>query len=206
MAKRASSLPPKNQKVKGFQGKPRPKKANSKITLLIVIVVIVLGLLVVGAFQVLGGRGSAQAAIQVDEGSLQSTSIEAGQEQTSVVAEVDQEDRYLGPESDPETLLLAEAGQIGKPTLVWFHADWCQICQRVKPEVVQLGQAYEGKVQFVRINLSRENSRAAVQRLGVRATPTFVLFDAEGQIRGNVPGWPGYNAFTSAFEQLLPQS
>jgi thioredoxin-related protein len=61
-------------------------------------------------------------------------------------------------------------------------------------------------VQFVRINLSRENSRAAVQRLGVRATPTFVLFDAEGQIRGNVPGWPGYNAFTSAFEQLLPQS
>lgn len=73
----------------------------------------------------------------------------------------------------------------------------------MKPEVVNLGQEYDGKVKFVRLNVDHAESREAIRRYGVRATPTFVLLDAKGQIRGNVPGWPGYQAFTDAFEQLL---
>ena len=51
----------------------------------------------------------------------------------------DPETKFLGQPTDPDGLALAEAGQAGQPTLVWFHADWCQICQQVKPEVVNLG-------------------------------------------------------------------
>ena len=68
---------------------------------------------------------------------------------------------------------------------------------------MNLGQEYEGKVKFVRLNVDHSESRAAAGRYGVRATPTFVLIDEQGQVRGNVPGWPGYQAFTNAFEQLL---
>jgi thioredoxin 1 len=118
----------------------------------------------------------------------------------------DRETRYLGQPTDPDGLALAEAGQTGQPTLVWFHADWCHICQRVKPEVVNLGQEFENKVKIVRLNVDDHASRAALQRYGVRATPTFVLLDAAGQVRGNVPGWPGYQAFVNAFNQLLTQS
>ncbi len=71
---------------------------------------------------------------------------------------------------------------------------------------MHLGQEFEGDIEFVRINLSNDNSRAAVQRYGVRATPTFVLFDQTGEVRGQIPGWPGYTAFTDAFEQLLADS
>jgi thioredoxin-related protein len=73
----------------------------------------------------------------------------------------------------------------------------------VKPQVVDLGEEFDGKVKIVRLNVDHAESRDAARRYGVRATPTFVLFDARGQIRGNVPGWPGYQAFTNAFEQLL---
>ena len=86
---------------------------------------------------------------------------------------------------------------------MWFHADWCHICQRVKPEVIDLGEQYDGKVKIVRLNVDYGESRAAIRQYGVRVTPTFVLFDANGQLRGNVPGWPGYQAFTNAFDQLL---
>jgi thioredoxin-related protein len=73
----------------------------------------------------------------------------------------------------------------------------------VKPEVVNLGEQYDGKVKIVRLNVDHGESRGATQRYGVRATPTFVLFDEAGQVRGQVPGWPGYQAFTNAFDQLL---
>ena len=123
-----------------------------------------------------------------------------------VSGDADPETRFLGQPTDPDGLTLAEAGQVGQPTLVWFHADWCHICQQVKPEVVNLGQEFEGKVKIVRLNVDDGASRAALQRYGVRATPTFVLLDAAGEVRGNVPGWPGYQAFVNAFNQLLTQS
>ena len=113
--------------------------------------------------------------------------------------------RYLGRSIDPDGLALAEAGQAGQPTLVWFHADWCHVCQQVKPDVVNLGQEFEGKVKFVRLNVDDPASRSAVQRYGVRATPTFVLLDNAGQVKSNVPGWPGYQAFVDGFNLLLAQ-
>jgi thiol-disulfide isomerase/thioredoxin len=132
-------------------------------------------------------------------------------QQTAAAAPVaddtaDPETRYLGQPTDPNGLAVAEAGQVGQPTLVWFHADWCHVCQQVKPEVVNLGQEFEGKVKFVRLNVDDRESQAAMRRYGVRATPTFVLLDSAGQVRGNVPGWPGFQAFVEAFDQLMSQS
>lgn len=118
----------------------------------------------------------------------------------------DPEIRYLGMPTNPDGLVLAETGQIDQPTLVWFHADWCHVCQQVKPEVVELGREFEGKVKFVRLDVDDRESQAAVRRYGVRATPTFVLLDTTGEVRGNVPGWPGYQAFVNAFTQLLTPS
>jgi thioredoxin-related protein len=71
---------------------------------------------------------------------------------------------------------------------------------------VNLGEQYDGKVKIVRLNVDHGESLTAIRQYGVRATPTFVLFDANGQLRGNVPGWPGYQALTNAFEQLLAGS
>lgn len=68
---------------------------------------------------------------------------------------------------------------------------------------MNLGEEYDGRAKIVRMNIDHAESRDAVRRYGVRATPTFVLLDANGQLRGNVPGWPGYQALTNAFEQLL---
>jgi len=70
---------------------------------------------------------------------------------------------------------------------------------------VNLAATYEKRVKIVQINIDSSNGRLPVQRYGVRGTPTFILFDAEGKIRGQVPGWPGYEALTQAFDQLLAE-
>ena len=68
---------------------------------------------------------------------------------------------------------------------------------------MNLGEQYDGKVKIVRLNVDHGESSAAVRRYGVRATPTFVLFDEAGELRGNVAGWPGLQALTGAFDTLL---
>lgn len=43
---------------------------------------------------------------------------------TNLEPAANRETQYLGAPSDPAKVSLAEAGQLGQPTLVWFHADW----------------------------------------------------------------------------------
>ncbi len=87
-------------KGRGFQGSAAPKKSKNGLILGLGVGVIVLALLGFGMFQL--GSGSSSSA----------------------AAPLDGETQYLGLDSDPDKLLLAEAGSLGKPTLVFFHADW----------------------------------------------------------------------------------
>lgn len=203
-------------KRRGKNKDNRQKKSASYLVL--GVGVLVVGLIALGMTQVLDigpAQSAHQTALQTEATNLQSTSLENAHqvnaapdnslETDGVETVVDREIRYLGPPSDPATMTLAEAGDMEQPTLVWFHADWCHVCQQIKPDMVDLGEEYDGKVKVVRLNIDYAENRATVQRYGVRATPTFVLFDADGQIRGNVPGWPGYDTFTNAFDELLSE-
>ena len=93
---------------------PKAQKSNSTY-LAIGVGVIVLGLLAFGTYQFLGGRN-------------QTYSIpgNASGQNTDTVTETvaNRETQFLGAPSDPARVSLAEAGQLGQPTLVWFHADW----------------------------------------------------------------------------------
>jgi hypothetical protein len=90
----------------------------------------VLGLLASGTFQLFGpvqsqGTNTA-AAIAAGNETLESVSLDKGRSLESVAAApvTDRETRYLGPATDAAALTQAEAGRIGQPTLVFFHADW----------------------------------------------------------------------------------
>ena len=74
------------------------------------------------------------------------------------------------------------------------------------PEVVNLGEKFAGKVGFVRMNVDHPESRTGVQKYGVRATPTFVILDAKGNVLTSVAGYPGYDQFEQALSQLLGES
>ena len=70
---------------------------------------------------------------------------------------------------------------------------------------MDLGEQYHGQVNFVKINIGDSDGRPVGNRYGVRATPTFLLLDANGDLLANAPGWPGVSAFQQAFDSLLGQ-
>jgi thioredoxin 1 len=76
----------------------------------------------------------------------------------------------------------------GKPVLVEFSQTHCPSCVVLKPVVEGIRKDYEGRATVAIYQIDRlgdypegEAVRALGSRLGVRATPTFVVLDAQGQ-------------------------
>ncbi|MFQ5592679.1 MAG: thioredoxin family protein [Anaerolineae bacterium] len=98
---------------------------------------------------------------------------------------------------------MAEAGQLGEPALIWFHADWCQVCQTIRPNVAQMERDWDGKVRLVRLNVDRPAVRDAARRYRVRGTPTFVFISQSGKVIDNMAGWPGRARVEQTLNSLL---
>lgn len=79
-----------------------------------------------------------------------------------------------------------------KPMVVVVYADWCPLCQRLKPVLALINDNYKDKIQFVRLDLTTEattaKSRTLARSLGLESffdknqgtTSLVVIKDASG--------------------------
>ena len=66
--------------------------------------------------------------------------------------------------------------QSSLPVFVDFWAEWCGPCRMVSPVVEELAQEYEGKVNFVKVNIDVEDVREVASKYNVFSIPTLTLF------------------------------
>ena len=73
-------------------------------------------------------------------------------------------------DSDFEQMVL----QAEKPVLMDFWATWCQPCLMVAPIIDELAEEYDGKVNFVKLDVD-QNPKTAT-RYGIMSIPTLLIF------------------------------
>ncbi|KAK3996404.1 thioredoxin-like protein [Cladorrhinum sp. PSN332] len=82
-----------------------------------------------------------------------------------------------------------------------FHADWCGPCKMIAPHFEGLAGKYTkpNKIAFVKVNV--DNQQAIAQQYGVRAMPTFLVFNNSSVI--NTIQGANPPALTAAVEKAI---
>jgi len=86
------------------------------------------------------------------------------------------------------------------PVFVDFWAEWCGPCRSVSPVVEELSVEYDGKVDFVKINVD-ENGELA-QKYNVFSIPTLAIFK-DGKIVSQKVGASTKESFKTMIDGSL---
>ena len=76
----------------------------------------------------------------------------------------------------------------GRPTVVEFYANWCEVCHGMAPAMAELERTYRRQLDVVLLNVDNPMWEEEIQRYGVRGLPTLLLLDAQGRQRGESLG------------------
>ena len=50
-----------------------------------------------------------------------------------------------------------------EPLVAVVYADWCPLCQKLKPVLARINERYNGKIRFVRLDMTSEKTVAAAK-------------------------------------------
>ena len=84
---------------------------------------------------------------------------------------------------DPQTALTN-----GRPTLIEFYADWCQVCREMAPSMLALERRSRERLDVVLVNVDNPRWQDLVDRYDVNGIPQLNLFNAEGEPKGRSLG------------------
>lgn len=96
-----------------------------------------------------------------------------------------------------------EVMQSQVPVFVDFWAEWCGPCRMVSPVIEELANEYEGKVNFVKVNVDENNELAS--KYSVFSIPTLAIF-SKGQIVAQQVGAASKGSYKSMIDKTLEKN
>jgi thioredoxin 1 len=87
-----------------------------------------------------------------------------------------------------------------KPVLVDFWATWCKPCQMIAPVLDELSKEYDGKVDFLKLDVDHNPQTAA--KYSVMSIPTILIFKG-GQPVSHMVGFKSKADVTRKLEDAL---
>ena len=66
-----------------------------------------------------------------------------------------------------------------RPAIIDFYATWCRPCKMTAPVVEELAKDYQGKIDFYKVDVDKEQELAAT--FGIESIPTILFIPAKGK-------------------------
>ena len=93
----------------------------------------------------------------------------------------------------------------GKPTIIEFYADWCEVCQEMAPSMLNFKDKYENKIDVVLLNVDNDQWTDLYNKYEVSGIPQLNLFDKLGLIKGKFVGFKNENQLNQIADYLLSE-
>ena len=87
-----------------------------------------------------------------------------------------------------------------KPVFVDFWAQWCGPCRMVGPVVEELAGDYDGKVNFVKVNV--DNAQEIAQKYNIFSIPTLILLN-KGEVIAQQVGAGSKETYQNMIDRAL---
>lgn len=91
---------------------------------------------------------------------------------------------------------LSESKRANKLTMVFFHADWCTYCQKMKSTTMKSPSVAKALDAVVPVSLNIESDgKKLKEKFDLRMFPAFVFVEPSGEIFGQMGGYMGATLF-----------
>lgn len=65
-----------------------------------------------------------------------------------------------------------------RPVIIDFYATWCRPCKMTAPVVEELAKEYQGKIDFYKVDIEKEQE--LTETFGIQSVPTFLFIPTKG--------------------------
>ena len=91
----------------------------------------------------------------------------------------------------------------GKPTYLEFYAEWCEICKEMAPEVTELTKNFDGKINFVFLNVDSPKWNKYIKQFNVNGIPQINIIDSNSNIKATFTGLQEEKILKDSLNYLL---
>ena len=116
----------------------------------------------------------ADNAQQVDK-KASSLETNAGDGKVNYLTTSDFKKKVMDYEKHPEEWVFVGS----RPAIIDFYATWCRPCKMTASVVEELAKDYQGKIDFYKVDIDKEQELATI--FGIQSIPTFLFIPLKGQ-------------------------
>ncbi len=99
---------------------------------------------------------------------------------------------------DPEIAL-----QNNKPTFLEFYAEWCEVCKEIAPKVSSFKDEYDGKINFVFLNVDNPKWNNYIRDFHVNGIPQINLLNNTGNLEATFIGKQEEKLIKQSLDNLI---